>query len=298
VTLQELINMTRYRLSNFEPPYLWVDAELVLYCNEAINTLCREALILSDSLTASVCEIHTSSGTADYALASSILYVRNAKVVTEELLILSVAPSTAWSSGDTITGVTSGVTCKVVSKVTDYRYSVEQRTGSFTLGEILSNGTYTADQGATYPKMVDYKSKDLEKHATMTMDYKRAGWRTLTEDEPEIYILDFNTGYLTLSPSPDDTYLIRLEVSRYPITAMTSSSSLTAQTPEVSSYYHNAIIDGICAQAYLKSGEFTFDAQKSQFFNALFQKHIMAFKKQLMYKREEEIVASPNSAFI
>jgi len=69
-----------------------------------------------------------------------------------ELLTLDVAPGGAgWSAGDTITGVSSGKTCVVVTVLTTKTYIVRDRSGSFTLGEVLTNGTATADQGASYP---------------------------------------------------------------------------------------------------------------------------------------------------
>ena len=36
-TLQEIVDATRYRLNNFEKPYLWLDAELAFYANEYQN---------------------------------------------------------------------------------------------------------------------------------------------------------------------------------------------------------------------------------------------------------------------
>jgi uncharacterized phiE125 gp8 family phage protein len=69
-----------------------------------------------------------------------------------ELLTLDVAPGGAgWAAGDTITGVSSGKTCKIVEKLTATTYTVWNRSGNYTLGEILTNGTATADQGAAYP---------------------------------------------------------------------------------------------------------------------------------------------------
>ena len=68
-----------------------------------------------------------------------------------EVLTLDVAPGTAWSDGVTITGGTSGETCIIVDKITDLTYQVSNRSGAFTLGEILSDGTYAADQGAVHP---------------------------------------------------------------------------------------------------------------------------------------------------
>jgi len=69
-----------------------------------------------------------------------------------ELLTLDVAPSGAgWAIGDTITGATSLKTCTVVERITTLTYHVKNRSGAFTLGEILSNGTATADQGVANP---------------------------------------------------------------------------------------------------------------------------------------------------
>lgn len=69
-----------------------------------------------------------------------------------ELMTLDVAPGGAgWTAGDTITGVSSTETCVVVTVLTTKTYIVRDRSGSFTLGEVLTNGTATADQGTSYP---------------------------------------------------------------------------------------------------------------------------------------------------
>ncbi len=69
-----------------------------------------------------------------------------------ELMTLDVAPGGAgWVAGDTITGASSSQTCIIVQVLTTKTYYVRNRSGAFTLGEILSNGTATADQGAANP---------------------------------------------------------------------------------------------------------------------------------------------------
>ena len=68
-----------------------------------------------------------------------------------ETMTLDVAPTTAWVVGNTITGATSGATC-VISSITSTKiYVTTDQTGPFTLGEVLSNGTTTADQGLANP---------------------------------------------------------------------------------------------------------------------------------------------------
>jgi hypothetical protein len=69
-----------------------------------------------------------------------------------ELMTLDVAPGgTGWAVGDTLTGATSTKTCIIVAVITTKAYVVKSRSGAFTLGEIISNGTNTADQGAANP---------------------------------------------------------------------------------------------------------------------------------------------------
>lgn len=68
-----------------------------------------------------------------------------------ELMTLDVAPAVAWAVGDTITGQSSSQTCVIVTVLTTKTFYVKDRSGAFTLGEILTNGASTADQGAANP---------------------------------------------------------------------------------------------------------------------------------------------------
>jgi len=71
-----------------------------------------------------------------------------------ETLTLDVAPATDWAADDIITGQTSATTCVCVAKVSALVYTVKDRSGLFTLGEIIGvTGTAAklADQGAANP---------------------------------------------------------------------------------------------------------------------------------------------------
>jgi hypothetical protein len=70
-----------------------------------------------------------------------------------ELLTLDVAPATPWLAGETITGQTSTKSALIVAVTTTTTYQISGRTGAFTLGEVLTNGTVTADQGAAHPQV-------------------------------------------------------------------------------------------------------------------------------------------------
>jgi prepilin-type N-terminal cleavage/methylation domain-containing protein len=83
-------------------------------------------------------------------------------IISYELLTLDVAPGGAgWAAGDTLTGATSTKTCKIVEVLTTKTYTVKDRTGAFTLGEIISNGSATADQGAAYPTFTPAPAAEL-----------------------------------------------------------------------------------------------------------------------------------------
>jgi hypothetical protein len=86
------------------------------------------------------------------AHAASVV-VFTLKNYAPELLTLDVAPGSAWVAGDTVTGQTSVVTCEIVEVLTTKTYRVKDRSGTYTDGEVLTNGTGTADQGAGYPTL-------------------------------------------------------------------------------------------------------------------------------------------------
>lgn len=90
---------------------------------------------------------------AEFAMATNYGEGERCIVATGlETLTLDVAPAPAdWSAGTTITGGSSTKTAVIVSKVSSTVYMIRERSGAFTDGEILSDGTNVADQGAGYP---------------------------------------------------------------------------------------------------------------------------------------------------
>jgi len=288
MTLQEIVNAARRKLNNYEVPYLWIDEELVYYCNEVINNICREALVFEEQLDSTACEIITADAVNNYALDDDVIYVTSAKVVTKELITLSDAPAADWEAGDTITGGSSSVTSTIDSKLTDYKYIIYNRSGAYTAAEILTNGTYTAGQDAGYPIVSDYESSYLKKKSITEM--VNPDWQADTADEPIWYMLDYKNGYITLYPTPDDVYTIRLGVYKYPATAMTTTS-MSSQTPTIAAKYHPMIVDGIVAMAFMKHGEQTFNEKMASIYNALFNKQMSDLKrKNLQYKGLERTV--------
>jgi hypothetical protein len=74
-----------------------------------------------------------------------------AELTTLYRMTLDAAPASAWSAGDTITGVTSGETSVIVSVESTTSYLIDTLSDDYTDGENLTNGTgeYTGATG--YP---------------------------------------------------------------------------------------------------------------------------------------------------
>jgi len=300
VNLQEIIDYERSSvLDDVTLPQDWFDAQLVLYANEAQNIICRDARILIDATTAAVCNIATVAGTFDYELASSIIYVTSVKLLSEELLTLDVAPTPAeWAAGATVTGGTSNKTCYIKEKLTSTTYTIQNRTGEFTLGESLSDGTNAADQGATYPLVTDSSESPYQLSKRTLVEMNRiSNWRSGTTGKPTSYLLDYRSGYIALYPAPDAVYTVKLTVIRYPITAF-STTSMSGQTPEIASQYHHALLDGIAWQAFLKRGENTYNPQRSDYYYKLFRKAISDMKITQNMQHANESTMNQHAGFM
>lgn len=86
----------------------------------------------------------------------AIRFYKDGGQIVYSLLTLDVAPGGGgWSAGETVTGNSSEATCIIVTVTDTTHYIVKHVVGTYTLGEILTNGTDTADQGATHPTVTD-----------------------------------------------------------------------------------------------------------------------------------------------
>ena len=112
MTLGELLDILRVSILNDRSnntgatsDYLWTDATLVVYINEAQRRLASKALLLRDGTTDEVTKITLVEGQSEYVLHESVLCVLSAKVVGQHadltraghgVLSTYTAPTESW----------------------------------------------------------------------------------------------------------------------------------------------------------------------------------------------------------
>lgn len=146
-----------------------------------------------------------------------------------EVLTLDVAPGgTGWVAGDTITGATSKKTCVIVTVLTTKTYVIKDRSGTFTLNEILSNGTNTADQGTANP--IFNTLTEANDNATYEKAYTGTKHYIKTVATVTTATCDFGTSIIRLtSTSVEDDLLTALITSaRQHVEAITRRQLITA----------------------------------------------------------------------
>lgn len=124
-------------------------------------------------------------------------------------------------------------------------------------------------------------------------------WRTQT-GTPRGYLLDFQIDKLRVYPIPeaaDNGYKLNLSVVRYPL-ADFSTTDMSLQTPEIPARYHEDLVNGMLAKAYLKKDSETFNDKLSTFFEAKFRTRMNEITRKFSAKVKSAQTASPLKAFI
>ncbi len=85
MTNQSILDEARDKLDDRANPQLWSDLELIRYRNKAVNRLCEEALLISDSITAQICRITVLANQGSYAKDSRIVQVREARITARSM---------------------------------------------------------------------------------------------------------------------------------------------------------------------------------------------------------------------
>lgn len=174
MTLQDLVEAFRSRAQDNAAPYLWSDAEVKEFANDAENEAAERASLLRDTTTAAICEVDVVAATAGYLLDARILRVERAK------LDLGATPLSLTSTAAMDRG--SGVTPR------DWRaqamswqsggFGWEQRTGTPVMALLDREGSRW--KLTLYPKPVADDTLRLQVFRQPLADM------AANDDEPEI----------------------------------------------------------------------------------------------------------------
>ncbi|MBF0517768.1 MAG: hypothetical protein HQK97_11750, partial [Nitrospirae bacterium] len=98
------------------------------------------------------------------------------------------------------------------------------------------------------------------------------------EGTPAYYMLDVQSGCITLHPVPAASDTINLIVYRLPISDM--STSAPDAEPEIPRRYSRTLINGILALAYEKSGSDTLNTESAKTYRELWQKGLDEIRRE------------------
>lgn len=78
MTLSELITECRERLDDLNAPYMWSDAQITRWLNQAVDQAADRSLLIYDESTPSICQIAVTAGTYRYVHDKHVLRVESA----------------------------------------------------------------------------------------------------------------------------------------------------------------------------------------------------------------------------
>lgn len=223
-SLQSVVDGVRWRLNNYEQPYLWSDKELVAYTNDIVRRFLYETKMIEESTDTTICNLSLVDGTQDYTISDRIIQVRSARVSGED--------------------------------------------------------------------------SDLEIKTFMEMDEEHPTWRGDTsEGVPTIMITDWQHQYASFWPIPDTSYTCYLRVYRIQKTDFTPTG-MSGQVLEIPDIFYMTIVEGVASLALLKSGPNTFDPQKAQVHEAVFQRKLHETKLHQLRLHNKVTFNKPHNGFM
>jgi len=94
MTLGELRAALRSRLDDTTRDYLWSDAELNAYLNQAVDEACLRAQLGLDSTTSVATSIAAQAGVSKYPLHASVIYVERVQDTSSGIVRIPVKSAT------------------------------------------------------------------------------------------------------------------------------------------------------------------------------------------------------------
>src|SRR5258708_26884321 len=85
--VRQIFDLFRSEVDDAKEPFLWPDADLMEYLNDAENEACRRARLIIDSTNEDICQIAIVAATALYALDPRVIFIRRARMQSRSLPI-------------------------------------------------------------------------------------------------------------------------------------------------------------------------------------------------------------------
>lgn len=273
--LSEIVGESRGKIDDVEQS-TWSDEEMVGYVNEAIEELCREADLITDSRT--VGEV-LSSGTIKLANAGgSIAHVKvNGVTITSGAVAYNTDLATtaaalaaninAYTSSPDYTAEAVGAVVTIKAKpgtgANPNGYAVTVSiTGMTATATDMAGGTslcqiYLLPGVVWYsldPRVIQVQrvkpallTHPISKQTEDVLDMRWPNWEA-AEGPPRHWVPSTNA--IRIVPKPDAADTVTLKVSRLPLASLTHTNMNAS--PEIPAIYHRRLFPGIIYRAYEK----------------------------------------------
>lgn len=259
---REIITMSRDFLDDNALPQLWKDIELVRYLNRVNNRFCVRTRILSD-FTSSFCTVEIPCNTTVIPLDSRIIGIKDAKIDAESISLDS----------------------ETEANIVKLTYDWKNATGTprYFISNVEQNNMFL------YPKFentyeilgssnISFVAATSRITKASGMDIYAAGDRIevtgTTSNDQTVTVVSSAATYVAVSETlvneNNTSAILRriegdlvLSVYRTQLVPFTVAN-LDSVSPEYNSIYHELLIDGILANAYLKRDLETYDPKKAK----------------------------------
>jgi hypothetical protein len=302
LTFQEILNLWRARLDDEKGPdakRLWKDWEGAVFASDAEREIARELLVLDDADTIGYLTVSGSAGQIDSVAVSGAEITSGAVVFSSNLqttalnlasninahtfvsnyravalgrrVVIRATPGTYPASGYALSSSASGgmtVSCENLPGLCRHIVAANQR--YIQLHEKIIRVHRFKPSTQTRPIAV---------LSTEQMDSSQSDWEKETSANAiRVAVANYDRGELILHPARNAAECIEQGVYRYPLFDF-DANELWA-VPEVHSRYHIAIVDWMLRQSFLKQDSETLDIERSNKFEAEFNRRIENFKRE------------------
>ena len=306
MTLEKLIEQVREsHLFDTKDPYLWSTSELINYINNTITELATETLCIKDA-DSSVARIRVRVAT--FEGSANVSFTASNKRITCTAGGFTAAGFTHTGVKLRVDGTESNDGLYTIASVSDTVLTVSEtlvdEADTSAALEIppyypLSNRIVYLDE-----EDVRFSADDdtdgtinvLKKYTLNDLNSRNSSWRSMSGAYPELFVLDFKSGYILLYPPSESDGIIYLNTARILISDLTESD-LKTEIPDIPARWHWMLIPGICAQAYRKEDSQVLDPERANTYKVEWAINTNSIKKEINFREQSFKPEFPSGLF-